>query len=1339
MARWKAILSSPMFQYPVILLLVLVATSGWYYSFAVKRSETEVNERSLHVLAAISQEFSSRLAALESIARQNWPPSRSGELRGQVPELVKEDCGPDVESNLDGRLRVSGDKLYIVIGESPRKVKSGTPSSVNKVAGDSQRNALPTLSCWSISFSRMMYSMEDSVPKGAFEDLLLADAKGRVLFQTRHSGMDIADLHPFFDASQPHKSKVAEKHKEVDSKKQQTVDSKSTKRLNDEDQETESIEKRQELATVLATSRLTDVDLGGERYKLYTVPVSRPSLTNESSPINFIVGGVLHEHAFQAERVRPLENTLVTIGFFVLLVATGAYPVLRFRLMGATEILKERTGFVFALQVLFSTILVGGLAGHLMFSHYADQTDGQLRGLATHIERNLTDETRAALVMLTSLEGFYEEHHAMVSESSVAGKTCSDDLDFIQPKGKYDWTSNVLDKIGNPDQYPYFDHAYFADGAGFQEIKFSARNSVTPEVRLCDSKAFSHRRDFGDLWHFREGPRDPGFWIEPGYSLTSGRYLAFISRPSSKILRQKAPLAGIGTGLISVSQPVLPPEYGFAIVDREGKVLFHSTPAKNGRENFADACEQTQRLRILFETQESGILETSYLGIRHRVLVQPIRSLENCPWSLVVFRDLTMSGKDHFDSVLLFYVLSSIYVILVAVAGWCAGLAGRPANWIWPNEENRPVYWRIFWVLILVNVFNSWLFLNCDGTQLWVTACTIPFIVATLAAWKLKSKEKIKRLTLTPGLLWLITAFWAWQHDASGQFCLAFTCLYIALACLALPSGLLDSGLAGLRKGADGKQERTLSSKSTGPSLATVYALPATVLIFTIGFIPALRLFNASVLFQSVVAARRSQLELAHQLEERRERISEAFLGSYGEEEPAKAAFLRQRLDETRDLYYLDSVQLLYLKEPHLRPQRLEQLLLAVSSTILEGVQRDGSSPRDRSDSRTANVAWEWCENGRFPDKTLLLRVDGQTRDCDETSGELTGDLHNTWILSTLPTRVVPGLETGASLLVFFETILMLSMVIAAFFALRDAIKRLFALDWTPPEPWPQVEISPGMDLSVQLSGRQSVLLGMPRSGKTEALRQCTAIHYVDLVDGSRSDMDFTSAKSETLFVLDHFEYCLEHPSHRQRVLCLLHRLVYELKCKVIIVTNVDPLYYFDRLAKTTDVDRWTKVLAGFRVIQGTHGRLNPTKESRIYLWQTCTIEERLTLLQLAKYGWVNYLQEPSLTHLFQRGLIEHGSTFEVADPEFADYIKRTVCEEHLLIPDQGGSEEALSALRIVLIMASVAFVAALAYVWGEQMVAYVVTGASALTAASRTLAKSKGRMIVGPEDPGIV
>jgi hypothetical protein len=343
-------------------------------------------------------------------------------------------------------------------------------------------------------------------------------------------------------------------------------------------------------------------------------------------------------------------------------------------------------------------------------------------------------------------------------------------------------------------------------------------------------------------------------------------------------------------------------------------------------------------------------------------------------------------------------------------------------------------------------------------------------------------------------------------------------------------------------------------------------------------------------------------------------------------------------------------------------------------------------------------------------------------------------------IASPLPQRV--DTETGASL---WAVAIMLGTIIGSFFALRGAIKRLFVLDWRRPEPWPEAGIPQDLDLSDLPFGRYAVLLGAPRSGKTEALKSWRGVKHINLAG---DPLSWTKHKSDKVVVLDHFEHLLNNSAQWQRE--VLERLIYEAE-SVIIVTTVDPKYYFDCLAKrkdssddesegSLDIERWTKVLARFHVVRATNPSSVQGDEYFALLWRTCSDDERLALRQIAVYGWANYRQKPAMTHLFQRGLLMHGRKFKVTDPSqpggvgaeageaesrFARYLQRSFKARRLVIPEEHGTAD-LGVLRIVIFVVFGVLVASLAYVWGDQVVSYVVAGAGAVTPAIRAIARSK-------------
>ena len=57
------------------------------------------------------------------------------------------------------------------------------------------------------------------------------------------------------------------------------------------------------------------------------------------------------------------------------------------------------------------------------------------------------------------------------------------------------------------------------------------------------------------------------------------------------------PVLAIATRMYSIIDPVLPPGYGFCIMNAEGEVLFHSETKRNTQENFLEEVAQNEKIR----------------------------------------------------------------------------------------------------------------------------------------------------------------------------------------------------------------------------------------------------------------------------------------------------------------------------------------------------------------------------------------------------------------------------------------------------------------------------------------------------------------------------------------------------------------------------------------------------------------------------------------------------------------------------------------------------------------------------------------------------------------------
>ena len=95
-------------------------------------------------------------------------------------------------------------------------------------------------------------------------------------------------------------------------------------------------------------------------------------------------------------------------------------------------------------------------------------------------------------------------------------------------------------------------------------------------------------------------------------SYTTGQPSAVLARPSR--LGGSLPVAAITLPMRSVISPVIPHGFEFAIIDKAGRVVFHSDAQRNTFEDLFLETDRNRQLRSLVVTGVDGSVRTEYLG-----------------------------------------------------------------------------------------------------------------------------------------------------------------------------------------------------------------------------------------------------------------------------------------------------------------------------------------------------------------------------------------------------------------------------------------------------------------------------------------------------------------------------------------------------------------------------------------------------------------------------------------------------------------------------------------------------------------------------------------------------
>jgi hypothetical protein len=488
----------------------------------------------------------------------------------------------------------------------------------------------------------------------------------------------------------------------------------------------------------------------------------------------WILCGLVQSSHFRADSLAISFNYVLGVSLVVLLLFFSL-PFLKLQLMNPRERLHSKDGVFLAISVFFLTGLLTFLLLDLYYYAYEfhDEADQELRRFAEEMNRHFREEEDKVWDQLTYFEksaGFREalrfiQDHQPEKQKSTRREpdgeiACSNLLrapfadklsacsqtDLLSDKSRF-WIQHGPDRNGegtsNPEQlprwrYPYFQSASWYDEDGWQRIKWDFRGTPTPFLNLATSKIPYYLETKRQIrwWKDEKGQKPLPRGIYPRYSVTTGQNIVVFWRLEPK---ENGPLAAgaIATRPLSLIQPVLPGHLEFAVIDKDGKVLFHSDPTLNLRENFLQECDMNSKLHSLIASGTSDTLTANYRGRGHHLYVTRLGSasslLENGPWTLVVFRDMDIQETMNFEVITLSTILFILYAGLLGVLSVFIFLifprSPYPNEWFWPNETKGGAYRRIM-------IFNAVLFVVCFLLTHWFeqlgTVCLVLVLIILL-------------------------------------------------------------------------------------------------------------------------------------------------------------------------------------------------------------------------------------------------------------------------------------------------------------------------------------------------------------------------------------------------------------------------------------------------------------------------------------------------------------------------------------------------------------------------------------------------------------------------------
>jgi hypothetical protein len=492
----------------------------------------------------------------------------------------------------------------------------------------------------------------------------------------------------------------------------------------------------------IAFGSIADIKLLGIDYKLFLTHVQ---LKNNES---YYVGGVISKDTYikDTRSINFYVALLVTIIFFILLLSI---PLIKLKVISENQKLKISDLLLSTFSIIigtFFTLLI--IFSFINYSRGKVNVNTELKHLSDSIEYKLTNEIQ-------------EIYHTLVLYSDSLIRNDS----LLTKSTSYKYFKLIFTLNSNGDQV---------------SITTSRKKPSNPDN-------YKYRKYFTESGEWRLGSSN--LMVDFVYSSSSGEQLGVVS------MKEDDSVYVITSRFYSVINTLLPPGYGFCVIDKKGDVKFHSDANRMLRENFLKETENSIELAGAIYGNLNVPFSAKYLGKNHSGYITPISTL---PLYLVTFFDNSYSNSINLQIT----SLTILFLILLLLMFFTTVIAARliiyrkselrPSidivEWLRPAEWKTDVYRKSIisnLIAIILIVISS--FTDTAENTLFIIFLFIPIQIVTVYNYtnffvRGSSNKKYFKSQFIPSIFFIICVFYIRLSTDTDITLLAVFCVLLILA-----------------------------------------------------------------------------------------------------------------------------------------------------------------------------------------------------------------------------------------------------------------------------------------------------------------------------------------------------------------------------------------------------------------------------------------------------------------------------------------------------------------------------------------------------------------------------
>lgn len=429
---------------------------------------------------------------------------------------------------------------------------------------------------------------------------------------------------------------------------------------------------------VIQGTNFSDTEVSENLFRVYIHPIMQANLVVRDKELYLI--GVIEKSAINEQKLK-LSPTLLMWLILALLLLIAITPLLKLRYISTTHAIQrgDKSQIILGMTIAIGIVTIG-LIQELFFSYFESVKEQQLSLLHREISEDFVAEVNTALDIIKTANDDQCKKYQPTVNSVYDNYICRQSLmaDTHESPGTLA-EKRLIETVAVVN----------ADGkvSEAKPVLYTSEHLVFEQSINLENRNYVKAGLAGQYWQLtsQQGDRLSSFFMQRVFNIEDGRKNVMISIPyqSGRFDDEPEPfsveaysqfrlsktfssyqkmgyqkerddseddtpqLIIAGTRFGSLVDRILPNNFGFAVIDEDGNVLFHSDDSLSLIENFFTETNRNPELLIASEHDQvttPTLMDLDYKGSEHKVLIGPMRSegeslhnINTIPWRLVVF------------------------------------------------------------------------------------------------------------------------------------------------------------------------------------------------------------------------------------------------------------------------------------------------------------------------------------------------------------------------------------------------------------------------------------------------------------------------------------------------------------------------------------------------------------------------------------------------------------------------------------------------------------------------------------------------------------------------------